>query len=122
MPRPFDAYDWYWKVGSDDTKVFSSKSTDYVLVSDPEYVAFLGDGNSPAVTDSQGTLAAYLATLSIRPSNASVLDAYRGSQASKLTLEIVAKVLFNHENRVRALENKPPVTANQFINVLKAML
>lgn len=53
---------------------------------------------------------------------ADILDRYKGSQASRFTLEIAAKVAFNHENRLRALEGKATVTANQFANALKAIL
>jgi hypothetical protein len=51
-----------------------------------------------------------------------MLDGYKGKQASKFTLLIAAKVAFNQENRIRALEGKAPVTAAQFAGALKAML
>lgn len=35
---------------------------------------------------------------------------------------LALKALFNHENRVRALESKAPITAAQFRAALKAML
>lgn len=34
----------------------------------------------------------------------------------------VAKVLFNHENRIRALEAKPSITMEQFTSALKTIL
>lgn len=44
-------------------------------------------------------------------------------QEKSLTLDLlIGKVLFNHENRIRALENKAPITAAQFRTALKALL
>ncbi len=37
-------------------------------------------------------------------------------------VDVVAfKVLFNHENRIRVLENKAPITVNQFKTALRAL-
>jgi hypothetical protein len=35
---------------------------------------------------------------------------------------VIIKALFNHENRVRVLEAKAPITAAQFKTALKALL
>ncbi len=118
----YDPTDWYWIVGGDGTKVFASKTGDYLPVSDASFVAWTLSGNAPTRIASADELAEVLGSASVRPANADILDRYKGSQAARFTLEIAAKVAFNHENRLRALEGKKTVTANQFANALKAML
>ncbi len=122
MSLDYDVKNWYWIVAGDASKVYSSKLGDYVQVSDATYQAWLSGGNLPTNILSADELAEVLALASVRPAQADLLDRYRGSQASKLTIELVAKVLFNHENRIRVLESKQSVTAGQFAAALKAML
>lgn len=118
----YNPSNWYWIVAGSDTQVFSSASGDYVLVSDASYQAWLASGNAPTRIASEAELGEVLAPYQIRPAAAGVLDAYKDSQATKLTVEIVAKVLFNHENRIRALEGKQAVTAAQFKSALKGLM
>lgn len=119
--KTYDPTNWYWFVGGDETKAFSSASGDYVPADDPAFLAWRVDGN-PTRIDTEDNLADVLASASVRPTRANILDKYKNTQASRLTMELVAKVLFNHENRLRALESKPSVTAGQFAGALKAML
>lgn len=118
----YNPLDWYWFVAGDETKAFSSKAGDYVAANDATFVAWKLVGNAPTRIASADELAEVLGNASARPANADILDRYKGSQASRYTLEIAAKVAFNHENRLRALEGKPTITAKQFANALKAML
>lgn len=118
----YDPTNWYWTVAGDETKAFSSKAGDYVASSDVTFRTWVANGNTPTRIASVDELAEVLANAAVRPANAEMLDRYKGSQASKLTLELAAKVLFNHENRIRALEGKATVTANQFATALKVML
>lgn len=120
--KPYNPNDWYWKVTSVPNKVYSSKLGDYVADTDATYVDWASDGTMPTVVETEDDLGNSLANASLRPANVAVLDKFKDAQASKLTLELVAKVLFNHENRIRVLEGKQPVTANQFANALKGML
>lgn len=118
----YNPNDWYWIVAGSVTQVYSSKVGDYVQVNDPAYSAWkLSGGAAPAI-DSEDTLSEILANASVRPINSALLDGFKGKQASRFTLEIAAKVAFNHENRLRSLEGKQPVTAGQFATALKAML
>lgn len=114
--------DWYWYVAGDQTKAFSSKSGDYVQSNDVTFQSWLSAGGLPTNIDTEDNLAEVLANASVRPVNANMLDGYKGKQASRFTLEIAAKVAFNHENRIRALEGKSAVTAAQFGSALKVML
>jgi hypothetical protein len=58
---------------------------------------------------------------SVRNLTAEELDARSEAKLPDAT-NVIFKVLFNHENRIRTLESKPLVTAAQFRAVLKAML
>jgi hypothetical protein len=57
----------------------------------------------------------------VRDMTAEELDAEKGVQVDAVDI-VVGKVLFNHENRIRALEGKQAVTAAQFKAALKALL
>lgn len=118
----YDPNNWYWYVGDDKTKAYSSKKGDYVSTSDADFLSWISSGNIPTSIDTEDSLSEVLANASVRPLNAGLLDSYKGKQAGKFTLEIAAKVAFNHENRLRALEGKQSITAAQFANALKAML
>jgi hypothetical protein len=118
----FDVKDWYWIVAGDDTRLFSSKTGDYVLPGNAAYVAWLAAGGAPTRIVSEAELGEVLAPHSIRPVRATVLDAYKDEQARKLTIETIAKVAFNHENRIRALEGRQAVNAAQFRQALKDLM
>jgi len=118
----YDPKNWYWIVAGDKTKVYSSAIGDYVLVSDATYVAWLTSGGTPSRIVSETELGEVLDPYSLRPSNANVLDKYLDKQAGRLTIEIVAKVLLSHENRIRVLEGKQAINANQFKTAVKALL
>lgn len=113
---------WYWIVAGDETRVYSSKIGDYVLVSDATYQASISAGGVPTRIASEDELAEVLAPYQIRPAAATVLDKYKDTHARRLMIEIVAKVLFNHENRIRALEGRQAVTPQQFRNALKELM
>jgi hypothetical protein len=118
----YDPRNWFWIVAGDETKVFSSASGDFVTVTAPAYQAWRASGGAPTRIASTAELGEVLAPLSLRPSNATVLDAYKDAQASQISIKVAAKVLFNHENRIRALEGKNAITANQFKNALKDLM
>src|SRR5687767_9729490 len=48
-------------------------------------------------------------------------DAVKSLQVDALDL-VALRALFNHENRIRALESRPAVTAAQFRTAIKALL
>ena len=45
--KAFDPTNWYWIVGGDETKVFSSASGNYVQPSATAYVEWQADGTTP---------------------------------------------------------------------------
>jgi len=124
--KDYDPKNWYWRVADSITQVYSSVIGDYVPVDNATYVAWKGDGTNPTRIGSEAELGEVLAGMFMRPagtpSAAAVLDAYKDKQATQLTVEVVAKVTFNHENRIRVLEGRAPVNAAQFKQALKDLL
>lgn len=120
--KPYDPFNWYWKVNGSTTQVFSSAAGDYVSVTNPAYVGWASDGTIPTNIANAAELGEVLAPYNIRPVQATVLDAYQDSQAKKLTLEVVAKVLFNLVNEVRVLKGQSQVNAAQFRDYLKGLM
>lgn len=120
--KEYTPQNWYWIVGNDETQVYSSASGDYVPVSDATYVSWLADGGKATRITSSDELGEVLAAYAARPTNADVLDKYQGSHADKLTVKVVAKVLFYFANEIRALKGQQPVTAAQFRSFLKGLM
>jgi hypothetical protein len=128
MVRPYRITDHYWIVAGSTTQVFSSKAKAYVLVTDAVYLAWVARGYSPTKIATEAGLWDVLAEQAPEclPDTPAATEARRTRLISRLdALEIgrvVATALFNHENRIRALEKKQPITKAQFIAALKEML
>ena len=122
MSDPFNARNWYWIVAGDETKVYSSAAGDYVQSTHKTYQAWIASGNAPSRIASEDELGEVLDPYALRPVAAGVLDKYLEKQAGRLTLEIAAKVLLSHENRLRALEGKQAINAAGFKTAIKALL
>lgn len=120
--KDYNPYDWYWKVAGSTTQVYSSASGDYVPVDDAAFVAWKSDGTVPTNIVSAAELGEVLAPYNIRPVQAMVLDAYQDSHAKTLTLQVVAKVLFQLVNEVRVLKGQNQITAAQFRNYVKGLM
>lgn len=120
--KEYNPRHWYWIVNGSTAQVYSSAIGDFVPIADVTYVAWLADGTLPTRIGSQAELGEVLAPYALRPTNATVLDGYKDSQATKLTVETVAKITFNHENRIRVLEGRQPVNASQFKQALKDLM
>jgi hypothetical protein len=89
-----------------------------VEVTNPSY--------DPAIQVSEGPVITVLSdkvtrVWTVRAKTAAELDADKDGTVNALDM-LAFKVLFNHENRVRALESKAAITAAQFKTALKAML
>jgi hypothetical protein len=120
--KPYTPENWYWKVGGSTTQVFSSAPGAYVPITDATYLAWTADGTLPTNIGSAAELGEVLAPHNIRPADAVVLDAYQDTQARKLTLEVVAKVLFNIVNEIRVLKGQSEITAAQFRSYVKGLM
>lgn len=122
MVKTYNPFDWYWIVGGDETKAFSSAVANYVPANNATFVSWKADGTLPTRIANEAELGEVLAPYNIRPVAANVLEGYKDSQSRKLTLEVVAKVLFNLANEVRALKGQQPVNAAQFRAYLKELM
>jgi hypothetical protein len=117
----YDARDWYWIVGGDTTQAFSSARGVFIPVADATYQAWVGRDNVATKIDTVANLGAVLAPYRQRPTDSSVLSAYQQAAASAVDL-VQLRLVFNHENRIRALESKAPITQPQFIAAIASLL
>lgn len=60
-------------------------------------------------------------TFTIRAKTQVELDADEDAKANSLN-DVIFRVLFNHENRIRSIAGQPSVTAAQFRAAIKALL
>lgn len=128
MSKVYTPANWYWIVAGSSTQVYSSAVSDYVPVGNASYVAWLVV-NAPTPIDTEANLGGVLATYLLRPIPPNVLDGYRDAIAAQTIAMSVFKVLFNHENRLRAIErnlnlNGSPadLTAGQAKAAVKALM
>ena len=120
--KTYDPFNWYWVVNGSTTQVYSSATGGYVPVADATFVDWKADGTLPTNIASEAELGEVLAPYNIRPVSANVLDAYQDTQARKLTLEVVAKVLFQLVNEIRVLKGQSQITAAQFRAYVKGLM
>lgn len=120
----FTPADWYWKVATVPGQVYSSKTGAFVPENDEAYQGWLSFGRLPTKIDSEASLGDVLAQYAApAPASAgAVRDAYLEQQATKLPVEIIFKILFNHENRIRTLAGQQQITAAQFKAAIKALI
>lgn len=122
MSKPYDVSNWYWIVNGDIAKVFSSAIGDYVQTTNDAYVGWLADGTAPTRIANEAELGEVLAEYQIRPNAANVLDGYKDKHSRKITLEVVAKLLFAYANEIRALKGQSALTAAQFRQYVKGLM
>lgn len=117
----FNPAAWYWFVGADQTQVYSSAGGSFVLVADAAFQTWLAAGNNPTTINGLPDLAGVLAQFKLRPTDQTMLTAYQQALIALLD-EVILRIEFNHENRIRVLEAKPPITRQQFITAVAALL
>lgn len=122
MAKPFRADDWYWFVGGDETRAYSSAAGDYVAAGDATFLAWQADGGAASRIASEIELGAVLADARVRPQNAAILDSFKGRHADELTVEVTAKLFFQIVNEIRDIKGQAPVTAAQFRNYVKGLM
>lgn len=125
MPNPpiFTPIDWYWIVAGSTTQVYSSKVGDYVPINNAAFLAWKAAGDkTPTPIATEGELGEVLAVHFLRPVPVAVLDSYKDAHAGKLTIEVVAKVLFQIVNEIRALKGEAAITPAQFKNYIKGLM
>lgn len=114
MFTEYDPKNWFWKVGGDETKVFSSSAGDYVGLTDANYLAWTALGNTARAIGTEAELGEVLAQHRVRPTNAGVLDGFKESHAQGLVVEVPAKLLLWIVNEIRVLKGQQPASAAQF--------
>lgn len=122
MSKEYTPSDWFWLVGDDQSRAYSSKVGDYVPANDAAFVAWKADGTSPSRIASAAELGAVLAQLSLRPAADGVLAGYLDSQIDDVVIKKLFKIIFNQENRLRALEGKQPITVAQARAAFRGLL
>jgi hypothetical protein len=113
---------WYWIVGGDQQQVYASARGIFVPIADATYVAWRDRGNHPTPIGSTSELAAVLAPAFARPNDATLLNLYQTEQASNILSKAAFKVLFNHENRIRVLEGKAPISVPLALAAIKELM
>lgn len=113
MTPPFNIRDWYWTVGNDQSRFWSSKSSAYVPVL-PE-----GAGVTRIASEAElwGVLVEH-APDRLPPEGQDVRKERELDRADKVLFQIA----FRQENRLRALEGKASITAAQFRTAVKALI
>lgn len=106
MPQRYNVNDWYWTVNNDASKAYSSKLGDYVPSNDPTFAAWLADGNKPIQMPDEIEMGRLMdaVDVSTKPIAPGVLDGFKDTQASNIINSKIFRILFQHENRIRALE------------------
>jgi len=114
--KEYNPKDWYWIVGGDQTKAYSSAMGDYVPAANTTFVAWKADGTQPTKIDTEANLGEVLAPYFpdvARPVSANVLEGYQQGQANDIFVRKLSKLLFHMINRIQVLEGKQPLTVAQ---------
>ncbi len=121
---PYTPSNWYWKVGdkSPSTQVYSSAADDYVLLTDPTYVAWLVSGGKPTPIDTEQNLADVLILAGQPPPPLTGTSDATKSALFDAVPQAVKVWSFAIENRVRVLEGQPTRTAAQFKTYVKSLI
>lgn len=120
--RSINPANWYWSVSGKANQVYSSAVGDYVPIDNPTYVSWLALGNSPTSIDTEANLGEVLSKYSVRPSASGVLDGYADAQTADLPPQVIMKILFSHESRIRAATGQPAINAAQFKAFVKGLI
>jgi hypothetical protein len=133
MSAAFDPRNWYWTINGDVAHVWSSAAGAAIPINDAGYVAWLANGNAPNTAPSIAVLATMLNSLapdlSSTIGDAVVVDGMKSAQAQAIVASAIFRIVFNHENRIRAIErnltlNGSPanLTPAQAVAAVKALL
>jgi len=122
--KTYDPKNWFWIVGGDESRAFSSAVGNFVPANDATYLAWKADGTMPTRILNEAELGEVLADVRIRPADAAaaVVDAYKDRHARELTLQVIAKWMLWATNEIRTLKGQAPVSAAQFRSFLKGQM
>jgi len=94
----------YWHVGGDEASVYSSAAGDFVQTDDQTYLAWVASGRAPTLIASADELGEVLAKHDLTAVDATVNAAIKTSRAADIVAHRLFRVVFQHENRLRAIE------------------
>lgn len=121
---PFDPANWYWFVGGDRSRLWSSAAGAYVSPDDKAYLLWLGEGPLPSTIASDDELHEVLAGHGLADKAPAASpekeDELRERTAQAMAAEPYFAVMLDLENRVRTLEGKPEITDDLYRDGLKA--
>lgn len=113
---------WFWVVGGDETRVYSSAAGRFVQPGNAAYQAFLAAGGIATRIASADDLGDVLADAGVRPEDATLLDRFKDRQSVNISVKTLAKVLFVFANEIRVLKGQQALTAQQFRGWLKEQM
>ena len=102
----YNPNDWYWIVGGDAARVYSSASGVYVPSDDPAHQKWLSEGGVSTQIDTNDNLGEVLALHRAKPVDPDVLNPYLTTLANTLDGQQVLALL-DHEQRIAILELRP---------------
>lgn len=119
----YDPSNWYWIVAG-GPQVFSSARAAYFDQTDKNYQAWVAAGNIATNIESESALWDVLSDAypaGIPAGNSTAQDQLKSGLIDRCDV-VAFKILFNHENRIRALEGKQAVTKAQFVTAIKSII
>lgn len=123
--KPYTPSDWYWTVGGDATKAYSSLVGDYVQATAPAFVTWKSDGSIPTAIATEAALGDVLSQYypdATRPVPPVILDGYQQSQADDVFKTKLSKLLFVMINDIRVLKGQVPLTVQQARAFVKGIM
>lgn len=107
----FDLKDFYWFVGGDGTRAYSSKVRGFVAVDDPALLAWTADGSKPTRIDSIDDLIAVLREQNIPPYHHVRKSTIIGRLTDGQLAQAIAMLTVRQQERWRA-PDQPAVNAD----------
>jgi hypothetical protein len=111
---PYNIENWYWIVAADPNRAYSSAVGNYVSIDDTTYQAWRDRGNQPTRINSEHELGEVLTRAKVRPVPPGILSGYRATYTDAIFDIGTINILFDHENRILALEKLSPITMEEF--------
>lgn len=110
--RIYNPSNWYWIVGGDESRVFSSAAGNYVPANDATYQAWLAVNENPTRIETESALGEVLANVRIRPADAAsgVIDGFKERHARVMSEEVQTKALLWCINEIRVLKGQAALT------------
>lgn len=121
--KNYDPTNWYWTFKNEPGSLFSSAVGNDVGTNDPAFLTWSADGTKPTAIANRAELGEVLADARIRPTQAAILDAYKGQHVKRMTDEVQTKALLWCINEILTLKGSAALTKGADIrNFLKELM